>query len=206
MTPTAYTLEQCGIVLAEHPFEAPENGVGPTRIKMSRWDVFPELLNALGFLRGAEVGVEQGRYSKQLCECIPGLHLLAVDAWQAYRGYREHVSQEKLDGFYEDTLLRLAPYDVTVRRGLSVDVAATVPNGSLDFVYLDGNHTLPFVIADLAAWAPKVRPGGIVAGHDFGRRSVGHVQEAVEAWTRAYQIAPWFVLTGDKSPSWFWVA
>lgn len=206
MTPTDYTLEQCGIFLAEHPFQTPENGVGPTRITATRWEDFPELLNALGFTKGAEIGVEQGRYSRQLCERIAGLQLLAVDAWQAYRGYRDHVTQAKLDGFYAEACQRLAPFKVSVRRGLSVDVAETVPDGSLDFVYIDGNHTLPFVIADIAAWAPKVRPGGIVAGHDYGRASVGQVREAVEAWTKGFNIAPWFVLTGDKSPSWFWVA
>ena len=150
--------------------------------------------------------MEQGRYSQRLCERIPDLRLTCVDAWQAYPGYRDHVSQEKLDGFYADTLARLAPYRyVEVERAFSVEAAAHIPDRVLDFVYIDGNHTLPQVIADLAAWAPKVRRGGIVAGHDYGRRSVGHVAEAVQAWTSAYGIAPWFILTGDKSPSWFWV-
>jgi len=46
---------------------------------------------------------------------------------------------------------------------------------------------------------------GIIAGHDYGRASVGHVREAVTAWTSAYRIAPWFVLAGDRSPSFLWV-
>lgn len=176
----------------------------PISVKVTRDDLalaFAEM----GFRRGAEVGVESGRFSEVLLTSNPQLELLCVDAWQPYPGYREHVTQEKLDGFYRDTLLRLQPYRATVRRGFSVDVAATVPDGSLEFVYIDGNHTLPQVIADIAAWTPKVRSGGIVAGHDFGRASVGHVREAVEAWTKVYGIAPWFILTGDRSPSWLWV-
>lgn len=171
----------------------------------TRADTLPAVLRAVGATRGAEIGVERGHFSAALCTALPGLELLAVDAWQAYRGYREHVSQEKLDGFYAETCERLAPFNAEVLRGFSVDLAAAVPAGSLDFVFIDGNHALPSVIADLAAWVPKVRPGGIIAGHDFGRSSVGHVREAVTAWTSAYRIGPWFVLTGDKSPSFLWV-
>lgn len=159
-----------------------------------------------GYARGAEVGVERGEFSERLCQSVPGLQLLCIDAWQAYHGYRDHVGQDKLDGFYRDTLARLAPYGAVVRRGWSIEVAATVPDASLDFVYLDANHSFASVVADIAAWAPKVRRGGVVAGHDYGRRSVGRVAEAVEGWTNAHDIAPWFVLTGDRSPSWMWRA
>jgi hypothetical protein len=84
----------------------------------------------------------------------------------------------------------------------------------LDFVYIDGNHSLPYVIADLAAWVPKVRPGGIVSGHDFRQyleQRHSHVVEALYAYTRAYEITPWFVLGAksggrrDTYRSWFFV-
>lgn len=51
--------------------------------------------------------------------------------------------------------------------GSSVDVAATIDNESLDWVYIDAGHTYEDVKADLAAWIPKVRIGGIIAGHDY---------------------------------------
>lgn len=164
------------------------------------------LFHELGFKRGAEIGIEQGEFSERICQQVPGVHLTCVDAWAPYRGYREHVTAEKLDGFYEAAVARLTPYGCELVRAFSVEAAKGVPDGSLDFVFVDANHTLPHVMADIAAWAPKVRTGGIVAGHDFGRAKVGHVREAVQAWTTAYQIAPWFILAGDRSPSWAWVA
>ncbi len=157
------------------------------------------------FRSGAEIGVERGNFSKKLCAVNPGLKLLCVDAWTAYRGYREHVTQAKLDGFHDEAARRLAPFGAQIVRGFSVDVAPIVADGSLDFVYIDGNHTFDQVTADIAAWSPKVRAGGIVAGHDYGRASVGQVKEAVQAWTAAHGIEAWYVLTGDKSPSWLWV-
>lgn len=155
--------------------------------------------------RGAEVGVERAHFTRRICDALPDVTVYAVDAWQPYAGYRDHVSREKLDGFFAEAQARVAGTRAQLVRGFSVDVAATIPDGFLDWVYLDANHTLPAVIADLAAWVPKVRSGGLIAGHDFGRRQVGHVRQAVEAWTEAYGIAPWFVLAGDRSPSFCWV-
>jgi predicted O-methyltransferase YrrM len=40
-------------------------------------------------------------------------------------------------------------------------------DGSLDFVWIDGDHTYPSVLADCQAWWPKIRPGGLFAGHDY---------------------------------------
>jgi hypothetical protein len=37
----------------------------------------------------------------------------------------------------------------------------------LDFVYLDANHSFHSVISDLESWCPKIRPGGLMCGHDF---------------------------------------
>jgi Methyltransferase domain len=176
----------------------------PVEFPFTRDDL-AALFGELGFTLGAEIGVEQGLYAETLCRANPGLHLLCVDAWQRYAGYREHVTQSKLEAFYQTTLDRLRPYAVTVTRAFSVEAARAIVDGCLDFVYIDSNHTLPQVIADLAAWAPKVRPGGIVSGHDYGRASVGHVREAILAWTQAYRIDPWMLLTDDRSPSWLWV-
>ena len=90
-----------------------------------------------------------------------------MDAWQVYRGYRDHVTQEKLDNFYKATLYRLAPYDIEVIREFSLNAIAQISDNSLDFVYIDGNHELPYVINDIIEWSKKVRKGGIVSGHDY---------------------------------------
>jgi hypothetical protein len=181
-------------------------------------DELPTLFHRLHFTEGAEVGVEVGKYSKVLCDGIPGVHLYCVDAWRAYQGYREHVSQEKVDGFLETTKQRLAPYHVTIVRNFSVEASRQFKKESLDFVYIDANHALPYVVADIAAWEPVVKRGGIIAGHDYAHRGGKgyqcHVIEAVTAWTAAFKIHPWFVLgsheplpdgTRPTAPSWMWV-
>lgn len=205
MSATDTVIEALGLKPG-HLFNAPEGQ--PILVPHGTRDVtLPAVLRAIGARFVAEIGVERGHFSKVLLDALPETHMLCVDAWGAYAGYREHVSQAKLDGFYDETRQRLAVYGdrALIRRYTSLRAAAEVPDGLLDGVYIDANHTLPHVIADLAAWVPKVRPGGIIAGHDFGRSSVGHVREAVRAWTDAYQISPWFVLAGNRSPSFLWV-
>jgi hypothetical protein len=147
-----------------------------------------------GFTRGAEIGVERGKFSETLCECIPGLSLLAVDAWTTQPGYREHVTQQELDHFERETRKRLAKYRAHVIKGFSTVVAQTVPDGSLDFCYLDARHDEASVLADLMAWMPKVRSAGVISGHDW---NLPGVRSAVQDVTRHVH------LTLDKSPSWW---
>ena len=181
-------------------------------------DGLARLFYLLGYADGAEIGVERAAYSRVLCEAIPGLRLRCVDAWRPYPGYRDHVMASKLERFYTETQAALAPYPrVTIVRQWSVEAAKAVPNGSLDFVYLDANHAIESVIADLAAWVPKVRAGGMIAGHDYVRHQWPnriHVVQAINAWTDAYEIRPWFLLgqkakvpgeVRDDARSWCWV-
>jgi len=191
----------------------------PIEIPNTNRETLAELFNELVFLRGVEIGTERGLYAEMLCHHNPLLELFCVDPWEAYKGYREHVSQEKLDGFYEETRSRLLPkYNVKLVRKYSMDAAKDFEDGSLDFVFIDGNHSLPFVMDDICAWTPKVRKGGIVAGHDYIKRKspeyLMHVVQSIHAYTDAYQISPWFVLGSkavvegqlrDHSRTWFFV-
>ena len=46
-------------------------------------------------------------------------------------------------------------------------MAKQVKDKSLDFVFIDADHRYPAVIKDLAAWVPKLKPGGVLCGHDI---------------------------------------
>lgn len=153
----------------------------------------------------AEIGVERGLYTEVLCRQNTEATVYAIDAWRPYPGYREHVTAEKLERFYGEAVERVRPYRCEVLRGWSERVVQDFAPQSLDAVYIDGNHQFSHVVADITAWAPKVKPGGIVAGHDFGRTSVGQVQQAVDGWCAEHGL-DYYVLTGDKSPSWYWEA
>lgn len=159
----------------------------------------PRLFTACGFLRGVEVGVMRGEFSEVLCKGMPRLErLYCVDPWTVYERYNDFRDQGKLDVNYDITAQRLASFPATLRRKFSVDAAKDFEDGSLDFVYLDGNHEFSALAADLFAWTPKIKSGGIISGHDLYRHakpvSHCHVAECIEGWTEAYHIAPFFAL------------
>lgn len=183
----------------------------PVRLRnYSRHGGLTSLYRELGFKVGAEIGVEQGKFSFEICRDNPGVKLYCIDPWKAYRRYVDHVSQSKLDRFYEEAVERLKGFDCTFVRKFSLDAAKDFAPGSLDFVFIDGNHHFDFVVQDIIAWVPIVREGGLVCGHDYrgedkNPRLPFHVVQATNAYTDAHKIRPWFVTNADRCPSWFWV-
>jgi hypothetical protein len=180
----------------------------------SRQD-FYRLLDRLGLDNGAEIGVEGGSNAALMLATCPRLRLLGVDAWQAYAEYRDYKRQRRLGEFYESAKKAVAPYGDRCRlvRAFSMDAVRDVPMESLGFVYIDGNHEFDFVMEDIIAWSRRVRPGGIVAGHDYYRhktRPVG-VIDAVTAYLKAHAITDAWVFGGqcecepELPPSWFFI-
>lgn len=177
-----------------------------------------KLFGELGFKIGAEVGVERGIFSEVLCTHNYGLKLFCIDYWDSYPEYLHPINDGHLAGTYKQAKDRLKPHDATLIKKFSMDAVRDFKNESLDFVYIDANHELPYVMEDIVYWSDKVRPGGIVAGHDWikfkNKKYTCHVIEATKWYTHAAKISPWFLLgtrakvpgqVRDNSRSWFWV-
>lgn len=182
----------------------------PIEFRLSRHGGLTSLFCELGYTAGAEIGVEQGKFSAEICRDNLGVKLYCIDPWQTYTRYIDEVSQDKLDGYHAEAIERLAPYDVTIIRKTSMEAVKDFEPSSLDFVFIDGNHDFRYVVNDIIYWADVVRIGGIVAGHDYknenkNRRIPFHVVQAINAYTDSYHIRPWFVIRGDKASSWMWV-
>jgi len=186
----------------------------PIKLALGR-AALPTICRDLGYRRGAEIGVWRGAYSAAFMAANPRLELLCVDPWLSYPAWQDtknSLQPDKQEAFmaaaYAQARARLAPLGCRIVRQFSVDAARDVPDRSLDFVYIDGNHVAAAVREDLEAWAPKVRRGGLVAGHDFRvfkHKPTIHVVEAVRAYTVDHGISPWYSLAADRTPSWLWV-
>lgn len=165
-----------------------------SRMDLVKW------FRELDFKIGAEVGVAQAELSKIICEINPQVKLYGVDAWRTYTGYTDYVRPATFAAMRDQTLERMGPYIKRDRfeiiEKFSMDALADFEDGSLDFVYIDANHQAPFVDQDIEGWSKKVRPGGIVAGHDYARikRVQWGVIEAIQGHTKEHGIDPWFVL------------
>ena len=171
--------------------------IAPVRIRGLDRKRLVRLFTEHGLLYGAEIGVDRGRFSQHMLNCHPEMRLLLVDPWRwKLRG----------ESRYKSTVRRMEQYGerAVIDRRDSFDAVRDVPDESLDFVYIDGDHTFDYVMTDLIWWAKKVRMGGVVAGHDYYRFRRGGVVPAVDAYTREHNITHWF-LTDEKEATWFWL-
>ena len=180
----------------------------PFNIKCNRWSELPIIFNELNYKIGAEIGVLRGEWSDNLFKYIPGLKMYCIDIWEYYPTYRDFRNQKHLDECYKDAKRRLKDKDATIIKKWSMDAVKDFENESLDFVFIDGNHSFEYVTNDIAEWSKKVRKDGIVFGHDYFRspsRAFIHVKDVVQGWAYSHDIHPWFVLQGDQHKSWMWV-
>lgn len=147
-------------------------GEMPAELRIMEREQLGDLLNRLELRgEGAEIGVCRGEHARGLLSAWEGRRLHLVDAWRELPDYVDRVRTDHAqhERNHAETLRAMAdfPGRFQVHRGLSVEVAAHIHDASLDFVYLDANHAYDAVAADLRAWFPKVRPGGVFAGHDY---------------------------------------
>lgn len=149
--------------------------------------LYPRILDRLPQKAlGVEVGVWLGASAMHMARLIrdsgKDVRFYAVDHFQGNYSEPNHLrwaDELKRAGtsLEEECRRRIgeAGLDdyVTLMPVPSVQASLRFPDRSLDFVYLDGDHTEEGVQADLEAWAPKVRVGGILAGDDYAGTRLG---------------------------------
>jgi hypothetical protein len=119
----------------------------------------------------AEVGVYKGENmrtilrseaSKQLTEYV------GIDPWAVNEDHMTNSTPERWDDMYFN-VVKYLPWFKQLRliRFPSEKVAPLYWDGYFDMVYIDGDHHYESVIKDIKTWLPKVKKGGIIAGHDY---------------------------------------
>jgi hypothetical protein len=114
--------------------------------------------------RICEVGSYMGRSTHALCSGCPGT-VTVIDHFRPV-----HISPEFLaqDDVYRAFTRNLAGFqNLEINRGSSPERAADYPDGSFDMIFIDGHHVAPCPGNDIDAWRPKLRPGGLLCGHDY---------------------------------------
>lgn len=107
--------------------------------------------------------------------------LWCIDTWNSSptdaKLYEGLAKDEVYLTFMRNMRRMIESGDVIPIRTDSVSAATLFDDGFFDMVYIDGDHTYESVWQDIEAWAPKVRAGGILCGHDF--MTFGGVMRAV---------------------------
>ena len=129
-----------------------------------------------------EVGSYKGRSSSYMAvECDnsgKGIQFDCVDTWMGSGEHQsgqyfqdEDVINNRLFEVFTDNMKPVEGLYKAVRLN-SIEAAATYQDESLDFVFIDASHDYENVKADVTAWYPKVKYGGVISGHDFGHKPV----------------------------------
>ena len=117
----------------------------------------------------AEIGTFLGGSAETLLEAMPeDGHLITIDTFRGTPGSwaQPKNGPNELAAFVSIRLARFAGR-FTIIMGTSLDAADYVEDSSLDLVFIDGAHDYANVLTDLDTWLPKVKPTGVISGHDF---------------------------------------
>lgn len=186
-----------------------------------------EIVDEYGLSVGVEVGVKQGTFANDNLINWKNLKLyFLVDIWHSQINYydKANVDDQVQKKYYDETISKCKPFGnktVTIR-ALSVDAAKLFPDEIFDYVYLDARHDYCGVTEDLNAYYPKLKKGGVLAGHDFltayeafrmsggaeiwsvcsnGTHHEGGVKKAVEDFAKLHGIPLYH--TRDRPQSWY---
>ena len=148
-----------------------------------------------------EVGTFAGAFALEIKKAFPHVNLACVDNW----------APPHFDKLRVIALANLRGV-VTIIDKSSVEAAASLPREIADVIYIDGAHDQKSVAADLDAWWPVLKPGGLFSGHDYFMRPAPggdlafwgpvEVPLAVDPWAKAQGLII-TTTTVDNPPSWF---
>jgi len=122
---------------------------------------------------GVEIGVMQGGFSNEILSTpVRTLHL--VDSWQHVPGHPDNAISMSQGGHETNERIvrnrfakEISTGRVIIHRMFSGEAARLFKPGSLDWIFIDADHTYDAVLGDLAAWHETIKPGGVIMGHDY---------------------------------------
>jgi Methyltransferase domain len=154
------------------------DAIDPVDFDGDRLESWATFLTRVEARRVAEIGVYRGAYAAYVLSRCPTLETYyMIDPWRHLDDWNKPGNRD--DGafrrVFDEAMRRTQEYERkrVVLRGRTVDVIDRIPDGSLDFAYVDGDHTLRGITIDLLRVYPKIRDGGWLGGHDFAR-SIWH--------------------------------
>lgn len=137
-----------------------------------RLEIWTEFLQTHHIHTVAELGVARGMFAQGLLRSCPEIErYYLIDPWTHLEDWNMPSNKDNLafEEFFEEAMDRTERWKSArvVLRGRTTEVIDSIPDDSLDFAYVDGDHTLRGVTIDLLRVWPKVKAGGFVAGDDF---------------------------------------
>ena len=116
-------------------------------------------------LIGAEIGVYYGDTASDYLGILDIKKVYLIDPYVIHPRYSEQIMKES----EEEAHAKLDIYKDKIEwvRTTSAKAVDMFNESSLDFVYIDGDHSYKFIQEDITLYYPKVKKGGLFSGHDY---------------------------------------
>ena len=121
-----------------------------------------------------EIGVWKAEFSEHINQVTQPSQLVLIDPWAFQPDFPLRMfggsvakTQTDMDAIYQEVCQKMGGDHIRIIRKMSQDAVTDFPDGFFDWVYIDGNHYYDYVLQDLKAWFPKVKPGGYLTGDDY---------------------------------------
>ncbi len=137
-----------------------------------RIELCVNLINEFNLKTVAELGVFRGDFAQKVLEknqCIEKYTM--IDPWRNLSAWNKPANKDDdtFEKYYQETLEKtdFAKGKRIVLRGKTTEVINEIDDGTYDFVYIDGDHTLKGITIDLINFWPKIKENGFIVGDDF---------------------------------------
>lgn len=154
----------------------------------NRLELWSKVIVELQMTSVVEVGVFRGLFARHILQACPKVdQYFMIDPWQHLDDWNKPANKsdtefvEIKNEAMQNTAFARAR--TTVLEGKTSEVSDQIAQNSVDFGYIDGDHTLRGISIDLQCTWPKIKDGGILTGDDF----------CPSIWQHSPQFEPTFV-------------
>jgi hypothetical protein len=177
--------------------------------KIIKKDQIPLFLKNHGMNNNiCEIGVRRGRNFKKLLTCEPKL-AVAIDHWKADVPLPMNdmsFTQDQYDDDYKFVCDNFKPPQCLIIKENTNEAVKRFKNEFFDYIYIDADHSFYGAYKDITDWWPKIRNGGVLAGHDYLNGCINGVEfgvkSAISLFINKYNIKNIHITKDKKFPSW----
>lgn len=161
------------------------------------------ILKGINAKVGIEIGVDEGLTSRYFLSQLPDLKLFGVDPYREYVDWNgNNLDQSGRNHTLDIATKRLEKFGdrFNLIRKTSDEAVESFADDYFDFTFIDGLHEYNQLLKDCANYFPKVKRGGVFAGHDY--TTIAGVKKAVDEFARTVKATPIHLPEKDV---WYWI-